>query len=129
MLQTKLLTMMSSVQVPPLPPTNVTVTNVTTTSVALTWVPGPTGGYQQTFSVMYRQEQVASYQSPDVEILHIDNGMLTATVEALSPSTKYEFVVVAHNEYGQTRGPAVVAETTGSWYLTIMYELHMDRQV
>ena len=84
---------------PPDKPSTVTIVNRSAVSVTLRWTAGFNGGFQQTFSVMYRQ--IGQIWPRDPQITGIldtgENKRVLYKVVNLVHDTTYEFRVRAEN--------------------------------
>jgi hypothetical protein len=92
----------------PSAPTGLGASNITPTSLTLNWITS-TGTAPITYQVQYRQSGGTSWinLSPTVTV-----G--TESVTNLTPSTTYQFQVVASNAYGSATSTILTASTTSS---------------
>ena len=74
------------------------VANAKTVSVNVSWTPGYSGGYDQQFTIHYR-EKGSGANFVEQSVGHPDNNMFT--VQGLLPLTEYEFTVQASNQAGK----------------------------
>ncbi|XP_029159268.1 protein turtle isoform X8 [Nylanderia fulva] len=79
-------------------PYNVSAT-ATQFSVALTWLPGYSGGpdYKQDYTIWYRETGISDWKTIPVT----PSGSTTVTINNLTPSTLYEFQVIGKNALGE----------------------------
>ncbi|XP_056587685.1 protein turtle homolog B isoform X2 [Triplophysa dalaica] len=89
-------------------PTNVRVT-ASATSANVSWVPGYDGGFEQTFSVWVKREQLGPH---DWLSTTVPSGQPWLTVQGLEPETAYQFSVLAQNKLGTGPFSEVVTVNT-----------------
>ena len=90
----------------------VVVPGATTVNVNVSWIPGYSGGYPQSFKVKYRAKQLRGpFTTSDASNTLITNVFV---VTGLKPETEYEFGVQAQNERGEGEMSNLVLYTTPS---------------
>ena len=90
----------------------VVVPGATTVNVNVSWIPGYSGGYPQSFKVKYRAKQLRGpFTTSDASNTPITNVFV---VTGLKPETEYEFGVQAQNERGEGEMSNLVLYTTPS---------------
>lgn len=85
------------------------VASAKTVNVNVTWTPGYSGGYEQTFTIYFRVKGSDS----DFEEQYVgrpDNNMYT--IQGLYLKTDYEFTVQASNKDGQSQKSTAVSVVT-----------------
>ena len=90
--------------------TGLSVTSETTSSVTLTWLAAPSGGTGATYTIQYRLNGTATWNTATTGIT-----VVTAIVPGLLPSTSYDFQVTCVNAAGS--GPisdVLTASTTAT---------------
>ncbi|XP_030638507.1 protein turtle homolog B [Chanos chanos] len=89
-------------------PSNVRVT-ASTTSANVSWEPGYDGGFEQTFSVWVKREQLGPH---DWLSMPVPSGQHWLLVMGLEPETAYQFSVLAQNKLGTGPFSEVVTVNT-----------------
>ncbi|KAL7853908.1 hypothetical protein AOLI_G00207520 [Acnodon oligacanthus] len=89
-------------------PNNVRVT-VSTTSGNVSWEPGYDGGFEQTFSVWVKREELGPH---DWLSMPVPSGQHWLLVQGLAPETAYQFSILAQNKLGTGPFSEVVTVNT-----------------
>uniref|UniRef100_A0A672RSQ5 Immunoglobulin superfamily member 9B n=1 Tax=Sinocyclocheilus grahami TaxID=75366 RepID=A0A672RSQ5_SINGR len=84
--------------------------SVSTTSANVSWEPGYDGGFEQTFSVWMKREQLGPH---DWLSMPVPSGQHWLLVQGLVSETAYQFSVLAQNKLGMGPFSEVVTE---AWY-------------
>ena len=84
-----------------------------TVSVNVSWTPGYSGGYDQMFTIHYREEGTDD-DFIEQYVGHPDNNV--HTIQGLLPETEYEFTIQASNQAGEGQASALKqVKTPGTW--------------
>uniref|UniRef100_A0A8C2JF92 Immunoglobulin superfamily, member 9Bb n=1 Tax=Cyprinus carpio TaxID=7962 RepID=A0A8C2JF92_CYPCA len=83
--------------------------SVSTTSANVSWEPGYDGGFEQTFSVWVKREQLGPH---DWLSMAVPGGQHWLLVQGLEPETAYQFSVLAQNKLGTGPFSEVVTVNT-----------------
>ena len=92
--------------------------SITAISVSLSWISAENGGFDQTFTVSYKEENDSVWQTiPGID----DPGigmMIVYTVQNLKPETVYAFHVTARNILGSSPEQLVnFNKTLGNYFI------------
>ena len=86
----------------PEPPTFLTVESVNAISITLSWIPGRSGGANQTFTLYYRKGDETNINFHSDIIDPQTNSKVTFTLRDIQPIMLYYISVRAINKYGRS---------------------------
>ena len=102
---------------PPSEPFNFTILtgSETASSLTLEWVSSFHGGANQTFYIFYKTNNSEWMEGPRVFGGRHVKDKFTTTVENLSAGTRYLFLIITKNEYGENNKTAIISAATKTY--------------